>query len=64
MKPHGVQVLCGKQFGKNIVRMVQKFVPVLVSVDTVDDAIKLLQQNFDKISEQWQKGEDRKHLRL
>ncbi len=64
MKPHGVQVLCGKQFGKNIVRMVKKFVPVLVNVDTVDEAIELIKLNFDKIKTEWSNGESRKHIRL
>jgi predicted Fe-Mo cluster-binding NifX family protein len=64
MKPYGVQVLCGKQFGKNIVRMVKKFVPVLVSVSTVEEATKLIQNNLKKIHEQWQNGENRRHLRI
>ncbi len=64
LKPYGVNVLCGKQFGKNIVRMVKKFVPVLVDTDTVDEAIKLVQNNFDIILEEWNRGEERKHLRL
>ena len=63
LKPYGVNVLCGKQFGKNIVRMVKKFVPVLVETNTVEEAIKLIQQNFDIILDEWNKGEERKHLR-
>ena len=64
MKPYGVNVLCGRQFGKNIVRMVKKFVPVLVEANTIDEAVKLIQKNFDVIYEEWNKGEKRKHLRL
>ena len=64
LKPYGVQVLCGRQFGKNIVRMVKKFVPVLVNVDTADEAIKIIQNNFDSIRKEWEKGEERQHLRL
>ncbi len=64
LKPHGVQVLCGRQFGPNIVRMVKKFLPVLVPVDTVDEALQLLKENYAIIQEEWSKGEQRKYLRL
>jgi len=64
VKNYGVQVLCGKRFGQNIVRMVNRFLPVLVSVDTIEEAIPLIQKNFQKIEEEWKKGESRKHLRI
>ena len=64
MKPHGVQILCGKQFGLNITRMVKNFVPVLINLNSVDEAITLIQNNFEKIQLQWEKGENRKHLRI
>ena len=59
-----VQVLCGKRFGQNIIRMVKRFLPVLVSVDTIEEAIPLIQKNFEKIEEEWKKGESRKHIRI
>jgi predicted Fe-Mo cluster-binding NifX family protein len=64
LKPYNVNILCGRQFGKNIVRIVKKFVPVLVDVKTVDEAINLVIENYVAILEQWQKGENRNHLRL
>jgi len=64
VEKYGVQVLCGKQFGQNIVRMVKRFLPVVVSVDTIEEAISLIHKNFEKIEEQWKKGENRKHLRI
>ena len=54
--------LCGKAFGPNIKRIVKKFVPVVVKVDVVEDAIKILQENYEKILEEYKKGEKRKHL--
>ena len=64
LKPRHVQVLCAKQFGKNIERMRKNFVPVFVRVDTVDEALLIVQQNLDKIEIQWNKNEDRKHLKI
>jgi len=64
LKPYGVQVMGGKQFGQNIARMVKNFVPVLVSVKYISEATDLVQKNFGKIEELWLKGEDRKHIRL
>lgn len=64
LKPLGVQVLCGKQFGQNIKIMVKNFVPVLISVKYINEAIDLIQQNFEQIKELWIKGENRKLLRI
>lgn len=58
----GVQVLCNKQFGKNIVNMTKKFVPILFDIDSIDDAIKVIQIRFDEVVEQLEAQENRKHL--
>lgn len=57
-----VQVLCNKQFGKNIVRMTKKFLPVLFDIDSIEEAIKIIQQRLPEIEEAWKLGENRKHL--
>lgn len=59
---NGVQVLCNKQFGKNIVRMSKKFVPVLFDIDNIEEAIKIIHSRFGEIEEAWNFGENRKHL--
>ena len=58
----GVQILCNKQFGQNIMRMRKKFLPILFDIDSIEGAIKILQENFAQIETEWNKGEDRKHL--
>lgn len=58
------EVLCGRAFGPNIKRIVKKFVPVVVKVNNVEEAIALLQANYDKILEEFKKGEKRKHIAL
>ena len=64
MKKNGVQVLAGKAFGPNIVRMNPQFVVVLVNNPTVDEALEVLVKNFDLIQERWNQGSERKHLNL
>ncbi len=62
MKRHGVNVLVGKVFGPNIVRMTPQFVIVLMNNPTIDQAMEELKQHWDEIVENWQQGENRKHL--
>jgi predicted Fe-Mo cluster-binding NifX family protein len=64
MKQHGVQVLVGKAFGPNIVRMNPQFVVVLMNDPTIEQAIKRLEQNYDLLVERWNQGPERKHLNL
>ena len=64
MKQNGVQVLVGKAFGPNIVRMNPQFVVVLMNDPTIEDALRRLEQNYDLIVERWNQGESRKHLNL
>ncbi|MBN2662463.1 MAG: hypothetical protein JXR68_02335 [Bacteroidales bacterium] len=59
---NGVQILCNKQFGKNIVRMSKKFVPVLFDIDNIEEAIKIIHSRFSEIEEAWNLGKNRKHL--
>ena len=64
MKQHGVQVLVGKAFGPNIVRMKSNFAIVLVKDQTVEQAVQTIQKNFDKIKQLWEQGESRNYLNL
>ncbi len=64
MKQNGVQVLVGKAFGPNIVRMTPQFVIVLVKEPTAEQAARIIQNNFDKIQNLWNEGENRSYLNL
>lgn len=57
-----VQVLCNKQFGKNITNMTKKYVPIVFDIENIDKAIQIIQNNFDKVIEEWNKKENRKHI--
>jgi predicted Fe-Mo cluster-binding NifX family protein len=64
LKPFGVKVLISKAFGRNIVRQQQKFVVILSNTEYVGEAIKNIQNNFNDIVFEWQKGETRNYLRF
>lgn len=60
----GVDVLVGRKFGPNIVKMLKEFACVVVKTDTIASAIKAIHKNMDSIVEQKDKGENRKHIVL
>jgi len=60
----GVDVLVGKKFGPNLPRLVRKFVCVLVRTSTLTSAIEAVHNNMDRIAEEKNKEEDRKHIVL
>ena len=64
LKPLGVKVLISKAFGRNIVRQQQKFVVILSNTELIEEAIKNIQNNFNDIVAEWQKGETRDYLRF
>jgi predicted Fe-Mo cluster-binding NifX family protein len=64
MGANGVQVLVGGAFGANIQVMRTRFLPVVVHVTTVDDALDLLQTHRDRLDQEWGRGADRRHLVL
>ena len=57
-------VLVSKIFGPNIKRMIKKFPCILVQSPSIEENIKTIQNNIDKIIEELEKGMDRKHLIL
>lgn len=59
-----VHVVCNKQFGKNIVKIRKKYVPIVSKINDIEQNIKLLQEHFDKILIEWNKGENRQHIKL
>ncbi len=60
----GVDVIAGRKFGPNIVRLLKKFVCVAVKTDRIADAIQMIHENMEAIEEAKSKGETRKHIVL
>jgi len=59
-----VRIVVSRAFGPNIQRIKKKFVCILMSEGSIEDAIELLQQNFKMAIEEWEKGEARNYLSL
>jgi len=57
-----VDVMVGQRFGPNIKRLLQKFVCVVLRVDTIEEAIGIINKNLVKIIEEQNKTEKRKTL--
>jgi predicted Fe-Mo cluster-binding NifX family protein len=60
----GIDVVVGSRFGPNILRLLKKFVCVVVRTNVIIDAIKIIHNNMDKIVEENNKGENRKQIVL
>jgi len=63
-KNEDIQTVVSKVFGPNIKRIRKKFVCILMNNQNIQDSIKIVQDNLNTISDEWEKGEDRKHLNL
>jgi len=59
-----VDVLVGRKFGPNLLRLLKKFVCTVVRTDTITNAIVAVHNSMESIVEQKNKGEDRKHIVL
>jgi len=60
----GVDVLVGRKFGPNLPRLLGKFVCILVRTNTITSAIEAIHNNMDRITEERNKEEGRKHIVL
>ena len=60
----GVDVLVGRKFGSNLLRLLGRFVCVLVRTITIATAIEAIHNNMDRIGEEKNKRGDRKHIVL
>jgi len=60
----GVDVLVGRKFGPNLPRLLGKFVCILVRTSTIATAIEAIHNNMDRIVEERNKEEGRKHIVL
>jgi len=59
-----LDALVGKEFGPGLPNLLKQFVCVLVRADTISKAIEVVRNNLDKIRQEKDKGEDRKHIVL
>lgn len=64
LKKEKVQVLVSKKFGANIERMKKKFVCILMNDKEISESIKTIQQNFNIIIDEWEKGDSRNFINL
>lgn len=60
----GVDVIAGRKFGPNIVRLLKKFVCVAVKTDSIADAIRMIHENMELIEKAKNEGDTRKHIVL
>ena len=60
----GIDVMVGRKFGPNLPRLLKKFVCVVVRKDTIDSAIEAIHNNIDRVVQEKQRGENRKHIVL
>jgi len=59
-----VDVIVGRRFGPNLLRLLNKFVCVVVRTDTIINAIEAVHNGMDLVVEQKNKEEGRKHIVL
>jgi len=59
LKSEGIQVVVSKVFGPNIKRIKKNFVCIIMSKEDISQSITHIQQRFDAIVNEWNKGEER-----
>ena len=64
LKESKVNTAVSLVFGPNIMRIKKKFVCVRMDDSSIDAAVIRLQQNFLRVKEEWEKGEERSYLNL
>jgi len=60
----GIDVIAGRKMGPNIVRLLKKYVCIVVKTNAITDAIKMINENMERIEEEKNRGEDRQHIVL
>ena len=59
-----IDVIVGKKMGPNIVRLLIKYVCIVIKTTAINDAIAHIHKNMKKIMEEKGKGQDRRHIVL
>lgn len=60
----GLDGVVAKRFGPNLPRLLKKLVCIVARRETIKEAVELVQNNMDKIIQEKNRGEDRKHIVL
>lgn len=65
LKEDGVKVVASNMFGPNIKRIKKKFVCLVIKDrKSLKEGIDVIQDHFDRVISEWEKGENRSHLVL
>ncbi len=65
LKKKGVDVIVSKQYGKNLTRIKDKVVPVIIGAEKIEDGVGLCIENIEQIrNELIKSGKERKHLKF
>lgn len=59
LKKENVQVVVSKVFGPNIKRIKKKFVCIVMTKGNISDGVSVVQQKFNTIVKEYEKGEER-----
>jgi predicted Fe-Mo cluster-binding NifX family protein len=62
LKKENVKVVVSKIFGPNIKRIKKKFVCIVMDDGSLAESMNRLCKNIRIVMDEWEKGEDRKHL--
>ena len=60
----GVDVMAGRKFGPNIVRLLKNFVCIAVKTEKITDAIHMIRNNWNTVVEEKRNGPERNHITL
>ncbi|MFP3903393.1 MAG: NifB/NifX family molybdenum-iron cluster-binding protein [Armatimonadota bacterium] len=60
----GADVWASRRFGPNLPRLLKKMSCVVVRTDTIENGIQLIQDNYDEVLQEHNKGADRSHMVL
>jgi len=64
LKDKNVQVVVNRRFGPNIARIKIRFLPVIVKEAAVEQAMERLKTRYSELVEEFDRGPDRKHIKL
>ena len=58
----GLHVLAANTYGPNLPRLLKKLLCIVIRTQRVADAVEIVKANRERIIEEYEKGETRKHL--
>ncbi len=59
-----VQILLSRNYGPNIIRMAIRFLPIILKIESIEEGLDKVLDNFDMIVDEHNKGADRKYISL